>query len=137
MCHVLAKLLFALTDMSTFLGKKILVEPFICQSKTKGVNNPLHLHHPDRMPSQPRLAMHRWAADEPCRMCVDVGSFEHVSTQGDKQMSHRRAAGALCRQSVLRGVQSTGSSSRWDIPCHKYCVNCTGCNDTCLLLLRF
>ncbi|KAJ4937826.1 hypothetical protein JOQ06_002456, partial [Pogonophryne albipinna] len=30
------QLLSALTDTSTFLGKKILVEPFTCQSKPKG-----------------------------------------------------------------------------------------------------
>lgn len=34
------QLLFALTDTSTFLGKKILVEPFTCQSNPKGSTPP-------------------------------------------------------------------------------------------------
>lgn len=39
-CLYSCQLLFALTDTSTFLGKKILVEPFTCQSKLKGSNPP-------------------------------------------------------------------------------------------------
>lgn len=39
-CLYSCQLLFALTDMSTFLGKKILVEPFICQSKLGGSMTP-------------------------------------------------------------------------------------------------
>lgn len=35
-CLYSRQLLFALTDTSTFLGKKILVEPFTCQSKPRG-----------------------------------------------------------------------------------------------------
>lgn len=74
-CLYSCQLLFALTDTSTFLGKKILVEPFTCQSKPKG--SPPG----ESMLSQPQLVMHCGSPDEPCRMCVDVGSFEHVSAQ--------------------------------------------------------
>lgn len=71
------QLLFAPTDTSTFLGKKILVEPFTCQSKAKG-SSP---SGGGGMLSQPQLVKHRGSPDEPCRMCVYVGSFEHVSAQ--------------------------------------------------------
>lgn len=47
--------------------------------------------------------------------------------------SATRAPGSLSSG----GGQQTGSSSRWDILCHKYCVNCTAYNRTCLLVLRF
>lgn len=39
-CLYICQLLFALTGTSTFLGKKILLEPFTCLSKPREVSPP-------------------------------------------------------------------------------------------------
>lgn len=40
-CLYMCQLLFALTGTSTFLGEKILFDPFSCQSKPRGQPTPV------------------------------------------------------------------------------------------------
>lgn len=75
-CLYSFQLLSALTDTSTFHGKRILVEPFTCQSKAEGVRP--HGGGGYSLLPQPQLVRLQGPSDEPRHMCVDVGSFEHV-----------------------------------------------------------
>lgn len=52
----------------------------------------------------------------------------------EESRCHREAP--LPSGTPLSGDQKKGRGSRWDILCHKYCVNYTDNNGTCQFLLR-
>lgn len=77
-CLYSCQLLLTLTDTSTFLEKKIQVEPFTCQSMLERSTLPPHPSPGDSMLLQPELVMGCVSTPELCHMCVNVGSFDHA-----------------------------------------------------------